>query len=45
MCNTEKHIINFHKRYTECKVYNRKRGLKRSYEYKDKISNQQKIYY
>ena len=39
MCNIEKHINNFHKRYTECKDCNRTRGLKRYYESKDKISN------
>ena len=45
MCNIEKDINNFYKRYTECKDCNRTRGLKRYYENKDKISNQQKIYY
>ena len=42
ICNNEKDINNFYKKYSEC---NRARGLKRYYENKDKISNQQKIYY
>ena len=45
MCKNEKHINNFHKKYREGKDCNRTRGLKRYYENKDKISNQQKIYY
>ena len=45
MCNIEKHISNFYKKYSECRDCNRERGLKRYYENKDKISNQQKIYY
>ena len=45
MCNTEKHINNFYKKYSECRDCNRARGLKRYNENKDKISNQQKIYY
>ena len=44
-CNIEKDIINFYKKYSECIDCNRARGLKRYYENKDKISNQQKIYY
>ena len=44
-CNIEKHINSFYKRYTECKDCNRTRGLKRYYENKDKLSNQQKLYY
>ena len=44
-CNIEKLINNFYKNYSECKDCNRTRGLKRYYENKDKISNQQKIYY
>ena len=43
--NIEKHINNFYKKYSECIDCNRTRGLKRYYENKDKISNQQKIYY
>ena len=45
MCKIEKHINNFYKKYSECRDCNRTRGLKRYYENKDKISNQQKIYY
>ena len=45
MCNIEKHINNFYKNFTECIDCNRARGLKRYYENKDKISNQQKVYY
>ena len=45
MCNNEKHINNFYKKYSEYRDCNRTRGLKRFYENKDKISNQQKIYY
>ena len=44
-CNIEKDINNFYKKYPECIDCNRARGLKRYYENKDKISNQQKIYY
>ena len=45
ICNVEKHINNFYKKYTESIDCNPARGLKRYYENKDKISNQQKIYY
>ena len=45
ICNIEKHTNNFYKKYTECIDCNRARGLKRYYENKEKISNQQKIYY
>ena len=45
MYNIEKHFNNFYKKYTECIDCNRARGLKRYYENKDKISNQQKVYY
>ena len=45
MCNIEKHIKNFLKKYSECKYCNRARGLERYYENKDKISKQQKIYH
>ena len=45
ICNIEKDINNFYKKYSERRDYNRARGLKRYYENKDKISNQQKIYY
>ena len=45
VCNTEKQINSFYKRYSECKDCNIKRGVKRYYKNKDKISIQQKIYY
>ena len=45
ICKIKKDIRNFYKRYSECRDCNRARGLKRYYENKDKISNQQKIYY
>ena len=45
VCNIENHINNFYKKYSECKECNIKRGVKRYYKNKDKISVQQKIYY
>ena len=45
ICNIEKSINNFYKKYSKCKDCNRARGLKLYYENKDKRSNQQKIYY
>ena len=45
LCNMEKNINNFYKTYSDCKDCNRTRGLKRYYENKDKISNQQKLFY
>ena len=45
ICNIEKDINNFYKKFSECIDCNRTRGLKRYYENKDKISNQQKICY
>ena len=45
ICNIEKDINNFYKKYSECIDCNRARGLKRYYEDKVKISNQRKIYY
>ena len=45
MCNIEKHINNFYKKYSECRDCNSARVLKRYYENKDKISNQQKVHY
>ena len=45
ICNIEKDINNFYKKYSESSDCNRARGLKRYYENKDKISNQQQIYY
>ena len=44
-CNIEKSIEDFHNKYTECKICNRNRSLKRYHENKDKISNQRKLYY
>ena len=44
-CIIEKHINNFYNRYSECKNCNIKRGVKRYYDNKDKVSMQQKIYY
>ena len=45
VCNIEKHINNFSKKYSECKDCNIKRGVKHYYDTKNKISMQQKIYY
>ena len=45
VCNIEKHITNFYKKFSEGKECNIKRGVKRYYGNKDKISIQQKIYY
>ena len=45
MCNMQKDINNFYKRFSECKDCNRTRGLKRYYKNKDKISNQRKLYH
>ena len=45
VCKIEKQINNFYRKYSECKVCNIKRGVKRYYNNKDKISIQQKIYY
>ena len=45
VCNIEKSIDNFYNKYRECKLCNIKRSTRRYYENKDKISNQQKIYY
>ena len=41
ICNIEKDINNFYKKHSESTDCNRTRGLKRYYENKDKISNQQ----
>ena len=38
VCNNEKHINNFHKKSSECKDCNIKRGVKR--DYTDKIKYQ-----
>ena len=45
VCKIEKHINNFHRKYSECKVCNIKRGVKRYNNNKDKTPIQQKIYY
>ena len=45
VCNTEKHINNFYKRYSEYKKCNIRRGVKRYYDNKDEKSIQRKIYY
>ena len=37
VCNIEKHINNFYKKYSEFKACNIKRGVKRYYDNKDKI--------
>ena len=44
-CIVEKNIDFFYNIYRECKPCNIKRSTKRYYENKDKISNQQKLYY
>ena len=44
VCNTEKHINNFYKRYSECKECNIRRGVKHYHDNKDIISIQQKKY-
>ena len=41
----EKHTNKFYKKFRECRDCNRARRLNGFYEKKDKISNQQKIYY
>ena len=45
VCNIEKHINSFYKRYSECKECTIRRSVNRYYDNKDKISIQQKIYY
>ena len=45
MCNFEKHIKDFYKRYIESKDCNSKRRLKRYYENKVKTSNQREVKY
>ena len=42
VCNTEKHINNFYKKYWECKECKIRRGVKRYFDNKDKISNSTK---
>ena len=45
VCNIEKIIDNYYNKYRECKQCNIKRSMKRYNENKEKISNQQKLYY
>ena len=45
VCKFEKQINNFYKKYSECKNCNIRRGVKRYYYNKDKISIRQKVYY
>ena len=45
LCKNEKHINNFYKKYSERRDCNRTRRLKRYYENKDKMSNQQKVFH
>ena len=45
VCKIEKQIMNFYKKFSECKACNIKRAVKRYYNNKDKISNQQKLFY
>ena len=45
MCNIEKPINNFHKRFSERKDCNIKRGVKRYYDNKDKTSIEQNFSY
>ena len=44
-CNIERLNNNFYKKYSERKDCNIKRGVKRYYDNRDKISMQHKIYY
>ena len=45
ICNNIKDMNNFYKKDSECIDSKRARVLKRYYEKKDKISNEQKVYY
>ena len=45
VCNIVKHINSFYKKYSKSKDCNIRRGVKRYYDNKDKISIQQKINY
>ena len=45
VCNIERSIDNYYNKYRECKQCNIKRSMKRYNENKEKISNQQKLYY
>ena len=42
-CSIEKNIEDFRNKYTEYKICNKNRCLKRYHENKDEISNQKKI--
>ena len=42
-CDIEKNIEYFYNKFTECKICNINRSLKRYYENKDKKSNQKKL--
>ena len=44
-CDFEKYINNFNKKQSECKDCKIKRGVKRYFDDKEKITIQQKIYY
>ena len=45
VCNIEKSFDKFYTKYRECKPCNIKRSTKLYNENKDRISNQQKLYY
>ena len=45
VCKIEKRISNFYNKNRKCKQCNIKRSKRRYYENKEKISNQQKLYY
>ena len=42
-CNEEKFINIFAKKFSECTDFNSKRGIKRDYESKNELSNQQNV--
>ena len=44
-CIKEKSIEKFYNKYTECKICNSNRSLKRYHENKEKISNQRNLSY
>ena len=45
VCNNEKQINKFYNKFSECEDCNIKKGVKRYYDIKDKISIQRKLYY
>ena len=45
VCNIEKNTDNFYNKYRECKQCNIQRSTKHYYQKKEKLSNQQKIYF